>query len=495
MNHRFHQRSRGRCSFVATLGLLLGMALSASAAAPERPNVLMIVVDDLNVDLMAFGHPIVRTPNIERLVSRGVRFDRAYSQFTLCSPSRESFLSGRRPESSGVVSQLNKVRDMIPDVTYLHEHFRNHGYTTRAVGKVYHGNKTVTWDSFEDAKPKSPQENEAYRIRNEAEEREAHGVQWHPIDDPEETLGDGIVARTAVDYLREAAGEKKPFFIAAGFRKPHLPWTAPRKYFAMYPKSAIPEVTQPAMIGIPKIALMTDITPRSPRWLEEFEGIFGYPFSEREAVGAYYACVSFIDAQVGLVLDTLDQLKLRDNTVIVFVSDHGFHLGDHGGLWAKLSLFERAARVPFAIIPPQGRAGVSSQVVELVDIYPTLAEFCGLPRPPAVEGRSLMPLLKNPNGPWDGAAYSNAIHDGVLGLSVRTDRWRYTEWTDGQRVVANELYAHPADAGELHNLAADPAHAKQVATMKALLHRIPRFKGEIPSSAQSKDYGSKKTKS
>lgn len=457
----------------------------AHGAAPSRPNVLVVVVDDLNTDLGAFGQPRVQTPNIDRLVARGVRFDRAYTQFTLCSPSRESFLSGRRPESTGVISQNNKVRDVVPSVTYLHEHFRQHGYSTRSVGKVFHGNKSVTWDADEGAKSKSAQENAAYDIRAKAEARAAHGVQWLPIDDPAEKTGDGIVARTAVQYLRAAAREEKPFFIAAGFRKPHLPWTAPREYFKRYPAETIPAVPRPAMQGVPPIALMTDLTPRSPRWIEEFATVHGFPFSEREAVGAYYACVSFIDDQVGLILAALDELKLRENTVVVFLSDHGFHLGDHHGMWAKLSLFERAARVPFAIVPPRGRPGVSPRVVELIDLYPTLAELCGLPRPPETEGRSLVPLLGNPEASWSGAAYTNVIHEGVLGLSVRTDRWRYTEWTDGQRVVASELYAHPADAGELHNLAGDPGHANDVAALRGLLNRVPRFKGTIPTTAQS----------
>lgn len=473
---------------LACLGFIVAGTPPVIGAAAARTNVLFIVVDDLNADLGAFGHPLVQTPHLERLLTRGVRFDRAYAQFTLCSPSRESFLSGRRPESTGVVSQANKVRDVAPDVAYLHEHFRQHGYTTRAVGKVFHGNKTVKWDADEGAKPKSAQEKSAYDLRAKAEERAAHGVQWMPIDDPVEQLGDGIVARTAVKYLREAAREQKPFFIAAGFRKPHLPWTAPREFFKLYPKEKMPPVPQPVMEKVPAIALMTDITPRSPRWLHEFEGLHGFPFSDREAAGAYYACVSFIDAQVGLLIDALDELGLRDNTVVVFLSDHGFHLGDHDGLWAKLSLFERATRVPLAIIPPRTRAGVSTRVVELLDLYPTLAEMCGLPRPAGVEGRSLVPLLSNPEAPWTGAAYSNAIHDGILGRSVRTDRWRYTEWTDGQRVVAQELYAHPADAGEVRNLAGESRHAADVAELRQLFDRVPRFKGRIPATAQSRDY-------
>jgi iduronate 2-sulfatase len=475
-----------RALLVASLALI---AIAPPAAGAGRPhNVLFIVVDDLNADLRAFGHPLVRTPHIDQLVSRGMRFDRAYCQFTLCSPSRESFLSGRRPESTGVVSQANKVRDLVPDVTYLHEQFRKYGYSTRAVGKVFHGNKAVKWDADEGAKPKSTQENLAYEIRAQAKERAAHGVQWMQIDDPEEQLGDGIVARTAVEYLRVAERERKPFFIAAGFRKPHLPWTAPRPYFRQYPKTAIPPLPEAPMKDVPAIALMTDITPRSPRWIEEFENVHGFPFSSREAVGAYYACVSFIDAQVGLITAALDELGLRDNTVVVFLSDHGFHLGDHGGLWAKLSLFERAARVPLAISVPGQTPGNTSRIVELIDLYPTLVELCGLEPPRGLEGRSLMPLLINPSAEWNGISYTNAIHDGILGRSVRTNGWRYTEWDDGGRIVARELYSHAKDTNELRNLAGEPRLAQDLVMMQELLARIPRFPGPIPSTAQSRDY-------
>jgi uncharacterized sulfatase len=472
-------------------GIHLGffaVLLTTVCATAAPPNVLCIVVDDLNADLHAFGHPIAQTPNIDRLVSRGMRFDRAYCQFTLCSPSRESFLSGRRPESTGVISQANKVRDLSPEVTYLPEQFQKSGYTTRAVGKVFHGNKTVMWDASEDAKPRSAQEKLAYEVRAKAEERAAHGVQWMSIDDPEEQLGDGIVARTAVEYLRQAAQEKKPFFIAAGFRKPHLPWTAPRSFFRQYPKSSIARLQEPTMKDVPTIALMTDITPRSPRWIEEFESVHGSPFSREEAIAAYYACISFIDSQVGLISEALDNLRLRDNTIVVFFSDHGFHLGDHGGLWAKLSLFERSARVPLAMVVPGLPPGSTTRIVELVDLYPTLVELCGLPTPLRLDGRSVVPLLKDPKAEWNKAAYTNTVHEGVLGRSVRTDQWRYTEWDNGDRIVARELYAHPADGGEYRNLAGDAGHAHHVAALQRLMRQFPQYTGAIPSTSQSRSY-------
>ena len=226
------------------------------------------------------------------------------------------------------------------------------------------------------------------------------------------------------------------------------------------------------MRGIPPLALQTDLlgTPNpDPEW---------------QAVAGYYACVSFIDEQVGRIMAALDELKLWDNTIVVFMSDHGFHLGDHGGLWAKLTTFERSARVPLAIAVPRTRhAGRSaSGIVELLDLYPTLVELCGLPAPRGIEGKSMVPLLNEPESRWEKeTAYTMTIHEGVIGRSVRTDRWRYTEW-EGR---AAELYDHRADPGEYSNLATDTKYANEVTTLKTLLARPPPYTGRVPADAQS----------
>jgi uncharacterized sulfatase len=291
------------------------------------------------------------------------------------------------------------------------------------------------------------------------------------LSSPDEDTSDGIIARTAAKMLEAGANGKTPFFVAAGFHKPHLPWTAPRKYFDEHPPQKMP--SEPPLRGIPAIALRTDLTGTPP------------PKSAPEAVAAYRACVSFIDAQVGVLTETMDRLGLWDNTVVVFVADHGFHLGDHGGLWAKLTDFERAARVPLAIVTPHMRqAGrTTNALAELVDLYPTLTDLCGLPAPTGLDGRSLRPLLADPAAPGLDAAFTTTIHEGVMGRSVRTDRWRYTEWDDGRKGV--ELYDQNADPGEYNNLAADPALASVRTHLQGLLARNPRYTGEIPDTAQT----------
>lgn len=460
---------------VRPLLLLLSAALPAFAA--ERLNVLFLAVDDLNTSLATFGHPLVPTPNFDRLWARSVRFERAYCQFPLCSPSRQSFLSGLRPETSGAVAQRLTVRNQQPDFLYLPGLFRREGYRVTGVGKVFHGHDAPSWDVYDNADSRSPQENAALKARAEVRDRGEHGPEWTPIDDPDDTLGDGIVARRAVAQLREAAASARPFFVAAGFRKPHLPWTAPRRFFAAFPREKIPVRREPPMIDIPELALETDLTGKVP------------PGLEWQAEAAYYACVTFIDAQLGLILDAMDELRLWERTVVVLLSDHGFHLGDHG-LWGKLTTFERSARVPLLIAPPRARpaGATSSAIVELLDVYPTLVDLCGLPAPHPLEGRSLRPLLEDPAAAWDRPAYTATIHRGIIGRSVRIDRWRYTEWGDG---IASELYDHSSDPGEYHNRVRDPAFKAEVATLRQLLAVPPRLK-EIPADAQTERKARKK---
>jgi iduronate 2-sulfatase len=463
-----------------TVALAFALTYSAqSAPAPSslpsppgaRPNILLIVADDLNADLGAFGVAAARTPNLDRLIARGVKFDRAYCQFPLCSPSRESFLSGRRPETTGAIAQGRMVRDAQPDAAYLPAYFRQHGWFTGAYGKIFHKNDPRSWDRYEEANPISPQEIAALKARSATRERGENSPEWYALDCDDADTGDGIVARGVVALMREHAHSNRPFFLGAGFRKPHLPWTAPKKYFDLFPRDAIPPLKEPAMRDIPPLALQTDLFGTKP------------PADPRAAVAAYYACVAFIDAQIGLLTAELDALKLWDNTIVVFMSDHGFHLGDHGGLWAKLTNFERSARVPFAIVAPRSpHAGRTTRgIAENLDLYPTLVELAGLPRPVWLDGRSLAPLLAHPAAQWDHAAFTTTIHEGIIGRSVRTDRWRYTEWGDG---VAAELYDQTADNGNYRNLAADPAHAADIAALKKLLAQNPRAT-DIPADAQT----------
>lgn len=454
------------------LPLVLGAALSPFAAnravaePAKKPNVLLIVVDDLNTDLGCYGNSVVKSPNIDRLAARSVRFDRAYAQYTVCAPSRQSFLSGLSPETTGIFEFQTLLRNKMPDVVFLPQLFRENGYFTAGSGKVFHdtrqSDKDKSWDFYRDGNGEDPQEQAALKERYKYKQGE-RPFTWPRLDGPEEKTRDGITSRTIAKLLEERAKDGKPFFMAAGFHKPHLPWTTPAKYVEMYRDRPVPEPKDPPLRGVPSIALQTELSGNPA------------PKSRAEAIAAYYACLSFTDAQVGILLDTMDRLKLWDSTVVVLFSDHGYHLGDHEGLWAKLTTFERGCRTPLLIAAPGYEKGKACpRTVELIDVYPTLAELCGLKAPARLEGLSLVSLLKQPDAKREKPArtmvhHTDAAGKEVQGLSVRTERWRYTEWDGGK--VAAELYDHDSDPGEYHNLAGDAKHAETVAAMKRLLRR------------------------
>ena len=445
---------------VAILAVVWPVSIVESGQRPsKKPNVLFIVVDDLNTHLGCFGHGVVKSPNIDRLAARGVRFDRAYCQYALCAPSRWSFLSGLRVETTGIFEFQTLLRERIADVVFLPQLFRQAGYYTAGMGKIFHNmrqsDSDVSWDFYADKMGDDAVEAAAVKKRNAYKQGE-RPFEWASVEGAGEKTRDGRTARKIAMVIEEKAREGKPFFVAAGFHKPHLPWTAPTKYFDLYPAGSVANPKDPPMKDIPAIALMTELAGNPP------------PRSRAEAIAAYYACISFTDAQIGILLDTLDRLKLWDDTVVVFCSDHGYHLGDHDGLWAKLTVFEFAARVPLIIAAaglPKGKA--SSRIVELVDVYPTLADLCGLEKPARLEGKSLTPLLVQPNAPWDRFARTMTHHKGSVGKSIRNERWRYTEWDNGKQGA--ELYDHDADPGEYRNLAADPRLAGTVAELKRLL--------------------------
>jgi len=444
----------------------------AAQAQGVKPNVLFISVDDLNNDLGCYGHPLVKSPNIDRLAARGIRFDRAYAQYPLCNPSRASLLSGRRPETTRIFELQTAPRTAMPDAVFLPQLFRQHGYFTARYGKVYHDGRDdkLSWDVSDNVESTDEQERESNR-RRYANPPNLRTPDWTPLDTPDEQTRDGRTARAIARLMEEKAKAGQPFFLAAGFHKPHLPWGAPKKYFALYPLAHLAErinaTPDGPMRDIPPIALITELSG-SPQ-----------PSSRAEAMAAYYANITFMDAQVGVLLEALDRLGLWEQTVVVLFSDHGFHLGDHGGMWAKLSLFEQSARVPLIITAPGGflqrrqrmRAGKAvRRPVELLDLYPTLAGVCGLPPPPGIEGKSLAPLLKNPGAVWNHPAYTMVFHNHVEGRSVRTERWRYNEWDGGKQGV--ELYDHGRDPREFDNLARDPRYTKTVAEMKKLLRLV-----------------------
>jgi uncharacterized sulfatase len=422
----------------------------------------------MNCDLGCYGHPLVKTPNIDRLAGRGIRFDRAYCQFPLSSPSRTSMLTGLRPDVTTVFDLKKHFRAVLPDIVTLPQTFMQGGYFTARVGNIFHyGNPDQigtaglddlgSWNAT--VNPCGRDKAEQNKIINHTP-KQGLGASLSLLkaegDDSQQT--DGIVAAETIALLSAHKGE--PFFIAAGFYRPHCPYVSPKKYFDLYP---IDQIQMP--LGYDHVQHLP------PPALASTKPWPWYGASEeqaREAKQAYYAAISFVDANVGRLLDALDRLGLTENTIVVFWSDNGYHLGEHG-LWAKQSLFENSARIPLIIAAP-GRKGAGQgcpRTVESLDIYPTLAELCGLTAPASLSGASLQPLLEDPQAAWDRPAFTQVQRGHFPGHSIRTERWRYTQWDDGRRGA--ELYDYQNDPQEEHNLADDPRQAALIAEFKALL--------------------------
>jgi uncharacterized sulfatase len=452
----------GRTCLLAVLGT---WSLSARATVRERPNVLLIVTDDCNNDLGCYGHPLVKSLHLDGLAAKGVRFDRAYCQYPLCNPSRASFLTGLYPDQTGVHNNQRHFREKRPDVVTLPQLFAEHGYFTARVGKLYHYGvpRQIGTSGLDDPpswqqviNPIGRDKSDEPLITSIATNRNFGGtLSWLAAagEDAEQT--DGIGATEAIRLIEQHQGE--PFFIAVGFYRPHTPYVAPQKYFDLYPLDCIQLPYVPAYD-------LEDV-PRTARNLRPVEQAMDEDTKKR-AIQAYYASISFMDAQVGRVLDAVDRLGLADDTIVVFHSDHGYHMGEHF-MWQKTTLFENAARVPLVVYAPAraGNGGSSDSLAELVDVYPTLAELCGLPLSDHLDGKSLVPILKDTSAvvriaslTQQGRSVPNG--DGgrrpVMGYSIRTDRWRYTEWDGGSAGV--ELYDHQNDPGEITNLANSPSH-------------------------------------
>jgi uncharacterized sulfatase len=448
--------------------LLVGGSAHATTAH-SRPNVLFVVVDDLNTDLGCYGNRIVKSPNIDRLAARGVRFDRAYCQYSLCNPSRTSFLSGRRPETSGVYVLNTTARAAMPDAVMLPQLFRQNGYFCAGAGKVHHNanhREPESWDFYEDGKGEDAGEIAAIEARYGGDDGTPRA---YPLNSDGSKTRDGLNARTINTYLEAHARTGKPFFLATGFHKPHLPWTAPRRFFDLYPAGSIPEPPSPAMHNVPAVALQTELSGFAP------------PESRVAAITGYYACISFTDENLGMLLDTLDRAKLWETTVVVFVSDNGWHLGDHGGLWSKLTIFENGTRVPLIFAGagvPRGK--VVTHPVELLDIYPTLAELAGLKAPSGLEGKSLVPAMKSDKPAPNAHAFSMIYHydiatgTDILGRSVKTGAYRYNEWSNNRH--DRELYLTGQPPEDCDNLADQTDTAAQQREGEQLLHELKQPK-------------------
>ena len=482
------------------LAAIFSLLLVSIAHASPRPNVLFIICDDLNTQAIgSYGSTVCKTPNIDRLAARGVRFERAYCQWPLCLPSRNSFLSGRRPDARFAIGGM--LRERVPDVTFLPEHFRKHGYFTARIGKLFHArtvfNGTVNyedpacWDVSEiggteidpcgysvlfadhpkglAAHPELAKRIDHHELLNKAgNPGYDYWMDMAQVDLPDEDFVDGNIARRISELMEQQAKTDKPFFLAAGFRRPHLLWVAPKKYFDMYDpaKMELPQERADDLADIPKPAL----TRGAPNMSDD---------QRRRAIASYYACVSFVDAQIGVVLDTLDRLKLAENTIVVLTSDHGWHLGQHG-LWGKVTLFDESARVPMIIAAPgMTRGGTSPRTVEMLDFYPTLCDLAGLATPEKLDGMTVVPQLRDPQSPRERPAFSTLRRGKTWGRAVYTERYRYTEWgDDGSKGV--ELYDWQNDPKEFTNLASSTDHPATLKELKALLDREVHVKDSDP---------------
>ncbi|AMV19472.1 sulfatase-like hydrolase/transferase [Planctomyces sp. SH-PL14] len=481
-------------SIVALLGLTLPQ-LAPAADTPARPNVLFIAVDDLKPRIGCYGDPLAKTPNIDRLAARGMVFTRAYCMQAVCSPSRNAILTGLRPQTLRIYDLGTNFRKSVPDVVTLPQHFKNHGYKTEAMGKLFHvghGNHEdpASWSvphwqaksigyALPENKAEVTREEALFENKNLRPEQLPRGAAVEAADVPDDAYGDGKLANEAVTRLKVAAKTPdQPFFIAVGFLKPHLPFCAPQKYWDLHDPA---KLSQPTRLTPPEGA--PAFAPQSGGELRNYANMPKTgPIDEattRRLIHGYYAAASYMDAQLGKVLDALDETGLAKNTIIVFWGDHGWHLGDHG-IWCKHTNYEQATRAPLIVVAPQHKEGVRSStkaIAEFVDVYPTLCDLTGLEKPAHLQGDSLVPLLGGTTTtPAHEVAFqvyprSDKDHGPMLGQAVRTDRWRYVEWQkrEGGAIVARELYDMESDPDETVNIADKPEQADVVARHSKLI--------------------------
>jgi len=435
------------------LGFLAAPLLAQST---QKMNVLFIAADDLNTSLGCYGHPVVKTPNIDRLAASGVRFDRAYCQFPLCCPTRASLLTGMRPDTTKVLGNSVDFRDYLPDAITLPQMFKNHGWYAAREGKMFHMNvpQEVTLPKYQDppswnhsVSPGGPELQTPGEAHRTTPKGVGFGIDWLAASTGK-GQSDSNAAENALALLEEH--RNRPFFLGLGFLRPHLPFVAPSKFFDLYPLDSIPVPHNPPddLDDIPEAAKAIRPMLWNNMKMDE-RGI-------REARRGYYASTSFTDEQVGRVLTGLEKLGLAQKTIVVFWGDHGWSLGEHTH-WQKMSLMEESTRVPLIIRAPgrRGNGKVCRSLVEYVDLYPTLAQLCGLAGPTALEGQSLVRLLDDPSRGFKKAAFTQIAFEDIVGRAVRTDRYRYIKW-EGHG-GGEELYDHMNDADEFTNLAAKPA--------------------------------------
>ncbi|MHC4442137.1 MAG: sulfatase [Planctomycetota bacterium] len=488
--------TRGLLACVLLSVLISPPAFSAQAnATKKRMNVLFIVCDDLNNRLGCYGYKDVISPNLDKFAAESVRFDRAYCQFPVCNPSRSSFLTGLRPETTKILNNYLKLRDQNPGIVTLPECFRQQGYWTAGVGKIFHGHKNDEdncWDErkhfgnarnpvIEEARRKFEAEHGPVKLSKNKKRWKKIGASkelrklaagqapagYGPTDMTDDEHCDGQNVRQCIDWLANKAYGDKPFFMVCGIQRPHVPFWAPKKYFNLYPLERIDLVNDPASDwdDIPELALWGryKVFMQVPRCPDDSE--------RRKAQQSYYACITHIDTVVGRLLDTVKKQALWDDTIIIFTSDHGYHLGEHG-MWGKVTHFEPCDRIPFMVHVPglTGPGSVCTRLIEFVDLYPSLVDLCGLKGPHEFEGISFKPLLERPDREWKKAVFTvvqRGPGQSITCKAVRTERWRYSEW---DKARDNELYDLKNDPNEWYNLARDAEYAETVKQMRKMLY-------------------------
>ncbi len=464
---------RSRLIILLVHAICVTAACRAAATRP-RLNVLLIIADDLRDHVGCYGNTTVRTPNIDRLAARSVVFDRAYVQYPVCNPSRSSFLTGLRPDQTGVIDNRTLLRSQQPQVVTLPQLFKQHGYYTASFGKIFHLGAVQDpevrnqWLDL----PHSWHEARAFQTTPDGKTIAGRNLtgdvlrwcRWGATAGNDDDQPDGQNALAALHLMDTLADQ--PWFIGVGFHKPHDPFVAPQKYFDCYPLDSLSVHADPPNLSpAPDLAVGFGAYGKAFRQFTDRE--------RREFLRAYYACVTFMDAQVGRLLDKLDENHLWDQTLVIFMSDHGYHLGEREW-WNKNTLFDRSCRSPLMIAGPEIKPGRAGGLVEFVDLYPTVIDLCGLPAPHALAGTSFRALLNYPNGPGKAFAYTMVSRGGTRrGDSIRTVRWRYTEWSDGSR----ELYDHEADPEEWTNMA---NRSEQRDTVRRLRHLLARIRSQNP---------------
>jgi arylsulfatase A-like enzyme len=494
-------------------GVIAGIFSAAPASAQiteassgkEKPmNVLFLISDDMRTELNIYGSPLARTPNLDRLARQGVRFEHAYCQYPLSGPSRSSLLTGRRPTTSGLYSNANRefFGATYPDWISLPKYFKQQGYASLRSGKVFHGgiDDTEAWTeggeerrwsnpvSTKDPSSVSEEEILAALARNlpkvtpGPEDPDNHSDRWEAIEgEAVNTLGDTKVADRAIEYIKQSKETGRSFFIACGFSKPHSPLIAPKEFFDLYPLENIQ--LPPDFASLPSVPVGFPAGSIRRTNADLFINRSASPEEARAMIRAYLACVSYVDWNVGRVIAELDRQGLRENTIIVFWADHGYQLGEKGK-WSKAgSLWEQGTRVPFIILDPRakGNGKASPRIVELLDIYPTLVDLCGLPEYESLEGVSLRPLLNDPHADWNRPAYTiwNEHNRGITGVVVRTERWRYAEFFG---IGAGAFLTDPVnDPHELRNLVHDPKYSDIVKYLHKLASDYVAGKAEFPA--------------